>query len=152
MGSNRFIGWAGYQDPIYGIRRKNLVERLTEANWTTKALIRKSNWGLLYVWLWRDGLEEDALERDGAFRVNVALPPGGDARQDFEAEFDTLAQALAYANGDDGGRITTETRPAPVEEWPQEQPVGATITCGRSVPVQDAPGPNAKVQRRRSFS
>src|SRR5438093_11855626 len=41
MGENTWIGFAGPQDPIYGIRRANLIERSTEANWTAKPLVRK---------------------------------------------------------------------------------------------------------------
>src|SRR3954452_2185992 len=109
------IGWAGPQDLIYGFRRENVVERLDEENWTTKAIIRKPDKGLLYVWIGRDGMAEDPLKRTGVFRVNVVLLPDGNARE-FEAEFDVLDAALAYANGEDGGRLATETQPASVEE------------------------------------
>jgi hypothetical protein len=135
---NTWIGFAGPQDPIYGIRRKNLVERLTAANWTTKALLRKVGDLLLYIWITRDGLSENPLERKGAFRVNVVSLPEGDARE-IEAEHSTLEAALAYANGEDDGRIARETRPVPVEGWQAVRPAGVTLspTSRRMAPRSD---------------
>lgn len=123
------MGWLGSQDPIYGIRRENLVERLTAANWTTKALVRQGDDRLLYVWISRDGPAEDPLQRTGMFHVNATTLPDGAARK-FEVEFETLPEALAYANGEDGGRLARETRPAAVEEWPQDQSAEVTIVVG----------------------
>ena len=101
---------------------------MTATNSSTKALLRKSGDRVLYVWLSQDGLEEEPLHRQGMFRVNVAVLSDGGAPE-FEAEFIALDAALANASGKDDGRLARETGSVPIEEWPQERPVGATITC-----------------------
>jgi hypothetical protein len=101
--------------------------------------VREEGGRLLYIWISRDGLAEDQAQRTGLFRVNVAVLSDG-AAPEFEAEFQSLNEALAYANGEGSGRVAAETRPVPIEEWPPDRPAGATLMVGRGGPNEGADG------------
>jgi hypothetical protein len=126
------ISWAGPQHPIYGIRRENIVARLTEGNWSTKAVVRQRGDTTLYIWIERAGVEEDPDRRTGRFRVRVEALAGSLPDQAGDSDFEVLAAALACANGEDGGWLAQETRPAAPEDYPADEAAGAVVIVGEA--------------------
>ena len=69
----------------------------------------------------------------------------------YEKKFPTLSEALAFANGEDGGEISLETRPP---EGPHEYPAqtgGEVVISGMSRTEQGLV-PNFSLQFREEFS
>jgi hypothetical protein len=106
------IWQTGPQSPFYGIDLDNVTDRLTRLNWATKALVRRSAGGPLYVWIERD----DGRGVRRRYRVGVAGLRK--RRWDLECGFRCLSDALAYANGRDGRELARKTRPGRREDWP----------------------------------
>jgi hypothetical protein len=103
---------AGPQSPFYGIDLANVADRLTRRNWSSKAIIRKSAGGPLWVWIERgDG---PGVRR----RYLVDVEGVEERRWDLQRDFAYLKEALAYANGRDDGALARETQPGRREDWP----------------------------------
>ena len=113
-----WFGEAPPHDPIYGIRRKNIVPRLTRNDWQTKAVGRMSSDRFLYVMVKRG---EQRINGKKTKRYFVRVHLGAPIDNYFNADFDKLMDALAYANGRDMGAIQLATDPALPEEYPDNQ-------------------------------
>ena len=99
------------QDAIYGIHQANIVPRLTEGNWQTRATVRLLGTRSLYVWI-----KKGTREAEEVYLVSVEND--GPPRWDLQATFPTLPEALAYANGEGGGGLGATT---PADRWPAER-------------------------------
>lgn len=111
---------AGPQDPLFGIYPENIADRLTRANWKQKAVVRKSPKEWLYILvyaLWSVGKERKGI----GYTVHVYGEGEEEHLPEYEQHFPTLRQALAYANGEDGGKLATQSSAARPEDYPIER-------------------------------
>src|SRR4051794_33962668 len=99
MADDYGIPWMGSQDPIYGIKRANITDRLTAQNWTKKAVVRTRGKIAFYVYVNREGVQESPHGRKGRFLVTVHRLSGKEPNR-YGASFERLEEALAYANGE----------------------------------------------------
>jgi len=106
MAGNITMGLAGPQDLLYGFDPKNVVESLTNANWKRKAVMRQDRQGLLYVWMAKGKQMWDGK----VVHIVKAEHLEGDGGRDYGRTFDTLEDALRYANGEDGSIFSRRTR------------------------------------------
>jgi hypothetical protein len=133
MAKVNWFGEAPIHDPIYGINRSNIADRLTDKNWETKAVCRVRNNQSLYILVQKGEVSDSGSEHDRYF-VNIELGTKEDAASN--KDFATLKDALAYANGEDGSEFAQETRPATSSELPQDR--AAKIVFG-GVPFYQTP-------------
>ena len=109
---------SGPQDPSFGLSLDNIDERLTRRNWNSKAIVRLSDDGPLYVWITRAERGFVRGPRICFYRVCV---DGVEKRQkDLERDFAYLKDALSYANGEDDGELGKQTRRGSRDDWPPE--------------------------------
>ena len=125
MAKVTYFGFAPTHDPVYGIRRENIAPRLTRNNWRNKATCRTIDGRCLYVMIQRGKIHENRQTRRRYF-VQVHL--GGPAGRDFDADFQKLKDALAYANGQDGSNFADATQLATPEEYPAGRGADTYIT------------------------
>ena len=85
------FGMVGPQDPIYGISRSNIVQKLTRLNWNTRAIVRDG----IYVWVARGRHHNNGVT---AWRYFVRTH-GKDEYKKIEKDFHHHRYALVYANG-----------------------------------------------------
>ena len=78
------------------------VERLTEANWEDSDLIRIGPHGRLHLGVRR------FRQRGRREQFIVLLSLDARDRERYERRFERLTDALAYANGEDGGLLGRE--------------------------------------------
>ena len=125
MANLTIFGEAPPHDPIYGIRRKNIVPRLTRNNWRTKATGRIANGRFLYVLIKRGEQRINGHKRNRYFvRVHLGTPNDNS----LNADFDKLIDALACANGKDKSAIALATTPATPDEYPDDRGADYYIT------------------------
>ena len=120
------FGHAPAHHPMFGFSIKHVVGRLTLDNWENKALLRMRQDELLYVMI-----QYGAEEWTGNSHYSVMVSSPNETRCDLSKKFPVLEAALAYANGDDGGDITTDTTPVGSEEYPEQEKAGVTVFAGR---------------------
>ena len=125
MGKMTNFGFAPPHDPMFGIQRKNIVPRLTRNNWRTKATCRTIDGQCLYVMIQLGKVSENG-HTESRYFVTVHL--GGPAGSNFEADFQKLKDALAYANGQDGAVFAEATQLATPEEYPVDRGTDTYIT------------------------
>jgi hypothetical protein len=119
------FGLAPPHDPMFGIRSVNIVPRLTQKNWRRKATGRTRDGRFLYVMVNRGEQGIDGLKQKRYFvRVHLGEP----IDQQLNADFDKLADALAYANGEGNTAMTLATEPAASEEYPDNRGADFFIT------------------------
>jgi len=127
---------AGPQEPIYGIHRKNIVDRLTRLNWKTKAIVRTDSVGWLYLWVVQDIYRNPGGKQVTTYSVQVRASNDTARERRYRAEFRYLTEALRYINGDDGGLLAEETTPAvPGLDYPGEQPAPYYIGFGHPIKI-----------------
>lgn len=114
------------QDPEYGIDHSCIAPRLHKRNWKKKAAVRISDNRWLYIWITRASTRDATGKSRTTYEVGVHT--GGAAGQDYEAEFDRLEDAIAYANGEDHGSLSQGSVPATPEQWPAEREPAWTVT------------------------
>ena len=119
------FGQAPVHDPIYGIDRSNITDRLKRTNWRTKAVFRVRKGRCLYVLVQR-GDVSDGGRRYQRYFVQIHLGSKDDLS--LEWDFRTLREALAYANGDDGADLGRETRLAEPPEYPRSREADTYVT------------------------
>jgi hypothetical protein len=120
------FGSAPPQDPVFGIDRSNIADRLSRRNWRKKAICRVIQDRCLYVHIAHGRQTHDGKTTE---RYYVRLKCGAeDDRQQFEKDFPTLREALAYVNGDDGSNFGRLTRPAESHEFPRGRGADTYIT------------------------
>tara|TARA_Y100000588_G_scaffold188747_1_gene202712 strand:+ start:89 stop:556 length:468 start_codon:yes stop_codon:yes gene_type:complete len=123
------------QDPMFGISHENIVSRLTRRNWRTKAMTRLHRDGPVYIYINR-GKRTASGETNIVYTVNGSI----NGIQYFDGHFSKLVEALAYANGEDGGHLAQKTRPAksprdyPIPLGPEVTISGMSMVKGRHVP------------------
>jgi len=105
-------GWAGPQDPIFGISARNIAERLTPNNWRRKAIVR----GDRYVWVARRYRKNETGKKIWGYYVSAY--DFQDRTSPTLADFERLPDALAYANdlGPEQDELPEEF-PAPLLIW-----------------------------------
>ena len=110
------------QDVMFGISQANIVVKLNKRNWKTKAICRvmgeEDNPRKVPVYIWvKKGERSAEGEKETIYTVGiyVLMPEKTFAKEHFL----TLEEALSYANGEDGGDLGYETRPA---KGPHEYP------------------------------
>ena len=91
------------QNAIFGIRNANIVPRLTTESWGTRATVRLLGPVSLYVWIAKGTRDDDEV-------YVVEVESDGPPRRDLCATFPTLAEALAYADGEGGGALAATTQ------------------------------------------
>lgn len=116
---------AGPQDVLFGIRHANIVPRLTTDNWQARATARVLGQARLYVWIAKGTCGGDEV-------YLVSVEGDGNRCWDLGARFPTLSQALAYANGEDGGGLAA-TAPANRSQFPSEQGAAMVVSGVRHV-------------------
>ena len=116
MGKVTNFGLAPPQDPMYGIDRSNIADRLNRQNWRKKAICRVIQDRCLYVHVARGRQTQDGKTTE---RYYVRLQFGTEDDSQFQKDFPTLREALAYVNGDDGSNFGRLTRPAESHEYPR---------------------------------
>jgi hypothetical protein len=127
---------AGPQDPIYGIHRKNITDRLTRLNWKTKAVVRTDSVGWLYLWVVQDIYRNPGGRQVTAYSVKVRASNDTACERRYRAEFCYLAEALRYINGEDGGRLAKETALAkPGTGYPAARPAPYYIGFGHPIKI-----------------
>ncbi len=121
------LGMAGRQDPLFGIDHANIATRLASGNWKEKAIVRIHQNGWLYLWIDKG----DSTNDDGqtVSRYYVQVHPDGELEKEYKQDFEMLGEALAYANGEDEGKVANETRLAKSTEYPPSY--SAPIVIGR---------------------
>ena len=119
MGKVTWFGEAGPQHPMYGIHRTNIASSLTAKNWERKALWRWHGKTGLYLYIASSVIDDETDNQDEP-RYHVRVHTRGTRPTEFGKDFATLEEALAYANGEDGGMIARQTEPATVESLPEE--------------------------------
>ena len=119
------FGMAPPHDPMFGIRSGNIVPRLTQKNWRKKATGRIRDGRFLYVMVQQGEQKIDGRKQKRYF-VQVHL--GEPIDQQLNADFDKLADALAYANGEGNTAMTLATEPAAPEEYPDNRGADFFIT------------------------
>ncbi|MBT6241803.1 MAG: hypothetical protein HOI46_07215 [Rhodospirillaceae bacterium] len=125
MGKVINFGFAPTHDPNFGIQRKNIAPRLTRNNWRNKAICRTIDGHCLYVMIQRAKIHEN---RQTQSRYFVQVHLGGPVGREFDADFQKLKDALAYANGEDGAVFAKSTQPATPEEYPLGHDADTYIT------------------------
>lgn len=100
------FGPAPAHDPLFGVDHAKIAPRLTTRNWARRAAARVGPHGALYVWIARGRYVGPRSRGAVVYAVYVNGQAG------FDAKFATLAEALAYANGEDLGRLALHTRKA----------------------------------------
>jgi len=110
------------QDVMFGISQANIVANINKSNWKTKATCRvmgdEDNPRKVPVYIWlKEGERYAEEEKETIYTVGIyVLMPEKELAKEH---FSTLEEALAYANGEDGGDLGSKTRPA---EGPHEYP------------------------------
>ena len=122
MGKLINLGSAPPHDPMFGISRSNIVSRLTRKNWRKKAAGRAKDGRFLYVMV---RLGEEKIEGKNQKRYYVRVHLGLPEDRSLNADFDKLAAALAYANGEDGAALASSTHMASADQIPEDR--GADI-------------------------
>ena len=143
-----FYGMAGPQSTMFGISHANIVPKLNRRNWKTKAGCRVRPDGPIYITIQRGEKTSEGEKREVHYRVEGVFV---DVAVIYEQNFPTLPEALAFANGEDAGEISQETRPP---EGPHEYPLqtgGEVVISGMSRTDQGLV-PNFSVQFREEFS
>ena len=125
MAKCTFFGMAPVHDPIYGISRSNITDRLKRTNWRTKAICRVREDRCLYVYVVKGSTSDNGKKCE---RHYVQIHFGSEEDRPFQRDFRTLKEALAYANGDDGAEFGRETRPAETGEFPRSREADTHIT------------------------
>jgi len=100
-----FFGFAGPQDPIYGISRSNITDRLTRRNCNTKAIVRDG----IYVWIAKGSISGNG---NRATRYFVRTY-GRDRKEKTAKHFERQRDAIEYANS-----LSTTQGALPREEVP----------------------------------
>ena len=127
-----FLGEAGPQNPIYGIHRANIADRLTRRNWKTKAVVRSDIAGWLYLWIARGTYQNKAGHQVSAYFIKAYPRDPSERARYYEAEFQYLNEALHYINGEDDGLLAQETTPTRSGAvYPAEQQAPYYIGFGR---------------------
>jgi len=116
------VGHLPAHDLMVGFSPANVVDRLTVDNWASKALLRSKGESLLYIVI-VTGVEEWS----GNSVYLVQASNRDETRSDLSARFANLEEALAYANGEDGGGISAKTILAEPAAYPDEQPAATTV-------------------------
>ena len=125
MGKLTSFGFAPVHDPIYGISRSNITDRLKRTNWRTKAICRVRDGRCLYIYIVKGSFSENGKKCERYF---VQIHFGSEEDRQFERDLRTLKEALAYANGEDGAAFGRETRPAGTGELPRSREADTYIT------------------------
>ena len=111
-------------DLIYGIRRCCIADHLTVNNWLQKGLWRMSLMGPVYININKSYQYENEPEPP-CYEVRFTrVREGGVMQHVYIKFFDTLEEAVAYANDDDSYPVGRLTRPALPYEIPAEQAPG----------------------------
>ena len=125
MGKFTNFGLSPVHHPIYGISRSNITARLKRTNWRTKAICRVRDRRGLYIYVQKGSISENGKKCERYF---VKIHFGSEEDRQFERDFRTLKEALAYANGEDGAAFGQETRPAGTGELPRSREADTYIT------------------------
>ena len=64
MAKCTFFGLAPVHDPIYGISRSNITNRLKRTNWRTKAICRVRDGRCLYVYVVKGSTSDNGKKCD----------------------------------------------------------------------------------------
>ena len=102
-------------DPIYGIRRSNIATRLTNRNWNRKATCRIDKGGCLYILV---VIGERWGEEQKRKVHHVAVDRLSGEGPSWSKDFETLDEALAYANGEDSSDFAHATYLANDKTYP----------------------------------
>jgi len=117
------------QDPIYGVNCNNIADRLNPNNWRDKAIFRIKENRSLYVYVIKGSISENGIRHK---RYLVRIHFGSQKDEAFKRDFQTLKEALAYANGEDSSEFAHQTRLAKAGEFPRSQEVTPPIRfCSR---------------------
>jgi len=118
MGTIIDLGMAPPHDPMFGISSDNIVPRLAPKNWRTKAIGLTKEGRFLYVMVQLGRQKIDGKKQKRYYvRVHLGLPED----RSLNADFDNLADALAYANGEDGSALASSTHLASPDQMPEER-------------------------------
>ena len=124
----------GPQDPFFGISRENVVDRLTRLNWKTRAMVRLSDAGPLYVWISRGEKGGRGKPKERFYQVGV----DGTERKQKDLEADFAYSTLAGITPRPEGRNSPAPGTAPNQ------------TSGKTVPA--VPGASPCRRARGSMS
>jgi len=116
---------ASPQDPIFGISRCNITDRLKRTNWRTEAICRVREDRCLYIYINRGSTFGKGKKCERYF---VFIEFGSEEDRKLRRDFPTLKEALAYANGEDGSEFAQGTRPAETGEFPRSREADTYVT------------------------
>ncbi len=119
------LGSLPARDVMFGFSPANVADRLTADNWKTKALLRMHGDSLLYI-IVATGIEQ--WSGNSVYLVRASSLD--ETASALSARFSNLEEALAYANGEDGGDIAINTVLASPEEYTGQQSATVTIFTG----------------------
>ncbi len=125
MGKSTNFGLASPQDPMFGIDRSNIADRLNQRNWRKKAICRVIHDRCLYVYVARGRQTHDGNTNE---RYYALIHFGTEEDRSFRKDFRTLKEALAYVNGDSESNFGRLTRPAKPHEFPRERGPDTYVT------------------------
>ena len=125
MGKLISFGLAPPQDPMFGIDRSNISDRLNQRNWKKKAICRVIHDRCLYVYVARGRQTHDGKTSE---RYYTLIHFGTDEDRSFRKDFRTLKEALSYVNGDSESNFGRLTRPAKPHEFPRERGPDTYVT------------------------
>ena len=125
MGKSINFGLAPPQDPMFGIDRSNIVDRLNQRNWRKKAICRMIQDRCLYVYVIR-GRQTHGGQTNERYYAQIQF--GTEEDQQFRKDFRALVEALANVNGDNGSNFGRLTRPAEPHEYPRERGPDTYVT------------------------
>ena len=115
---------ASASDLIYGIRKRCITGRLTVGNWFKKALWRMSLAGPVYINInkyWQQAASAEPVAYQVIFTL---IDADGEQKHLYGKEFDSIEEAVNYANGEKGGPVAGLTREALQSEIPTERAPG----------------------------
>ena len=144
MAGVTYLGIMRPHDSTFGVSHNNIVPKLNRRNWKNKATCRVHAEGPLYITVKRGERSSEGKLMEILYRVSALIV---DEEEIYDKNFPTLIEALSFANGEDGGEISRETRsPEGVHEYPAE--VGGEVVISGISRTEQGLVPNFSVQFR----
>jgi hypothetical protein len=105
------MGFAPAHDLIYGFYPENVAKRLGVSNWRKKAVLREDDKGLLYVYVLKGKYTADGVKFIRYYVKAYRITDGGRKDQGYDRDFETVEEAIRYANGEVESPLSSESKP-----------------------------------------
>lgn len=105
------MGFAPAHDLIYGFYPENVAKRLGASNWRKKAVLREDDKGLLYVYILKGKYTEGGKKVVRFYVKAYRITDGGQKDQGYNRDYETVEEAIRYANGEIESPFSRESKP-----------------------------------------